>query len=59
MTDDQPRRALNPHLRTRPATMVTAIGLCLIIIAMQLVPDLQDLSTRFTTVASASTTAAR
>ena len=37
MTDDRSRRAPNPHLRTRPATMVTAIGLCLIIIAIQLV----------------------
>lgn len=59
MTDERTRRAPNPHLRTRPATMLTAIGLCLIIIAIQLVPDIQDLSTRFTTVASASTTAAR
>ncbi|HZQ00981.1 MAG TPA: hypothetical protein VFB13_15675 [Reyranella sp.] len=59
MTDDHRRRAPNPHLRTRPATMVTAIGLCLIIIAIQLVPDIQDLSSRFTTVPSASTTAAR
>ena len=59
MTDERTRRAPNPHLRTRPATMLTAIGLCLLIIAIQLVPDIQDLSTRFTTVASASTTAAR
>jgi len=59
MTDDRQRRALNPHLLTRPATMVTAIGLCLIIIAIQLVPDIQDLSRRFTTEASASTSAAR
>ncbi len=59
MTDERTRRAPNPHLRTRPATMLTAIGLCLLIIAIQLVPDIQDLSARFTTVASASTTAAR
>jgi len=59
MTDDRPRRLPNPHLRTRPATMVTAIGLCLLIIAMQLVPDLQDLPSRFTTAASPSTSAAR
>ncbi len=59
MTDDRPRRELNPHLRTRPATMVTAIGLCLIIIAIQLVPDIQAMSQRFTTQPSASTTAAR
>ena len=56
---DRPQRPLTPHLRTRPATMVTAIGLCLIIIAIQLVPDLQDLSARFTSVPSPSTTAAR
>ena len=59
MPDDRPRRQPNPHLRTRPATMVTAIGLCLLIIAIQLVPDLQDLPSRFTTAASASTTVAR
>ena len=59
MTDDRPRRQPNPHLRTRPATMVTAIGLCLLIIAIQLVPDLQDLPARVTTAASPSTTAAR
>ena len=59
MTDERTRRVPNPHLRTRPATMLTAIGLCLIIIAIQLAPELQNLSTRFTTVASASTTAAR
>ncbi len=59
MTDERTRRAPNPHLRTRPATMLTAIGLCLIIIAMQLAPNILDLSSRFTTVASASTTAAR
>jgi hypothetical protein len=59
MTDDHFRRAPNPHLRTRPATMLTAIGLCAIIIAMQLAPQIHDLSSRFSTAASASTTAAR
>jgi type II secretory pathway component PulF len=59
MTDERQQRVLNPHLRTRPATMVTAIGLCMIIMLIQLVPDLQDLSSRFTTTSSASTTAAR
>ena len=39
MTDERNSRALNPHPRTRPATMVTAIGLCLLIIAIQLVPS--------------------
>ena len=59
MTDDHPRRTPNPHLHTRPATMLTAIGLCVLIMLIQLVPDLQDLSSRFSTVPSASTTAAR
>ena len=58
MTDDRQRRVPNPHLRTRPATMLTAIGLCVIIMLIQLVPDIQDLSSRFTT-ASASTSIAR
>jgi hypothetical protein len=39
--------------------MLTAIGLCAIIIAMQLAPQIHDLSSRFSTAASASTTAAR
>jgi len=59
MTGDRHPRALNPHLRTRPATMLTAIGLCLIIMLIQLVPDIQDLSSRFTSVSSASTTTVR
>ena len=59
MTDDRLRPLPAPTLRTRPATLVTAIGLCLIIIFIQLVPDIQDLSSRFTTAASASTSTAR
>jgi hypothetical protein len=58
MTDERLPSTPNPHLRTRPATMVTAIGLCMIIMLIQLVPDLQDFSSRFATP-SASTTAAR
>ena len=59
MTDERQQRVPNPHLRTRPATMLTAIGLCVIIMLIQLVPDIQDLSSRFTTTASPSTTTAR
>ena len=59
MTDVRQQRALTPHLRTRPATMLTAIGLCLIIMLIQLVPDIQDLSSRFTTASSASTSLVR
>jgi len=58
MTDDRHPRVPNPHLRTRPATMLTAIGLCLIIMLIQLVPDIQDASSRSTT-ASASTSISR
>jgi hypothetical protein len=38
--------------------MLTAIGLCVIIMLIQLVPDIQDASSRFT-AASASTSIAR
>jgi len=38
-----------PHLQTRPATMITAIGLCLIIMLIQLVPQIQDVATRLQT----------
>lgn len=58
MTDERHKRVPNPHLRTRPATMLTAIGLCMIIIMIQLVPEIQDMSARFTT-ASTSTSITR
>ncbi|MBX9943234.1 MAG: hypothetical protein K2Y40_04070 [Reyranella sp.] len=43
------RRAPNadlptPYLRTRPATVLTAIGLCLALLVIQFVPDLRDAS---------------
>ena len=34
-------RKPTPHLQTRPATMLTAIGLCVIIMLIQLVPEFQ------------------
>ena len=48
MSDDQ--RAMDsqrgkdpaPVLRTRPATMLTAIGLCVFITIMQLLPEFRD-----------------
>ena len=51
----QKRRRPNPHLQTRPATVLTAIGLCLIIMLIQLVPQIQDAATRLqtTTISSA------
>jgi hypothetical protein len=46
MTDERKKRQPTPHLQTRPATMITAIGLCLLIMLIQLVPQLQDGTTR-------------
>lgn len=43
MTDHRPRREPTPHLQTRPATMLTAIGLCALIVLMQLVPEVQGM----------------
>ncbi|HLG46889.1 MAG TPA: hypothetical protein VKY24_11675 [Reyranella sp.] len=43
MTERRTRRELTPHLQTRPATMLTAIGLCALIVLIQLVPDVQSM----------------
>jgi hypothetical protein len=40
---DRQTRQLTPHLQTRPATMLTAIGLCALIVLMQLVPEVQSM----------------
>ncbi len=42
MTDTPRRRPPTPHLQTRPATMITAIGLCVLIMLLQLVPQFQN-----------------
>ena len=44
MTDERQKREPKPHLQTRPATMLTAIGLCVLIMIIQLVPAFQDVS---------------
>jgi hypothetical protein len=44
MTDVSDKRTPTPHLQTRPATMLTAIGLCVLIMIIQLVPNAQDVS---------------
>ena len=44
MPDERRAHAPTPLLKTRPATMLTAIGLCAVIIVMQLVPDLRDMT---------------
>jgi len=43
MTDHRTRQP-TPHLQTRPATMLTAIGLCALIVLIQLVPEIQSLA---------------
>ncbi len=44
MSDERRTHPLTPHLKTRPATMLTAIGLCVVIVVMQLVPDIRDMT---------------
>ncbi len=44
MPDERQAHAPTPLLKTRPATMLTAIGLCAMIIVMQLVPDIRDMT---------------
>ena len=55
MSDQRPKREPKPHLQTRPATMLTAIGLCALIMLLQLVPQLQDAATRLQTTTVSST----
>jgi hypothetical protein len=43
MTDHRTRQP-TPHLQTRPATMLTAIGLCALIVLIQLVPEVQSMA---------------
>jgi hypothetical protein len=43
MTDRSTRRGPTPHLQTRPATMLTAIGLCALIVLIQLIPEVQSM----------------
>ena len=42
MPDDRRAKGPTPVLRTRPATMLTAIGLCVFIMIMQLLPQFSD-----------------
>lgn len=50
MPDERQAHAPTPLLKTRPATMLTAIGLCAMIIVMQLVPDIRDMTSNRTPV---------
>jgi hypothetical protein len=54
MTNERLARAPTPHLRMRPATMLTAIGLCVIIMLLQLVPEARSFSTRSTSADAAT-----
>ena len=42
MPDERRAQGPKPVLRTRPVTMLTAIGLCVLIMVMRLVPDSRD-----------------
>ena len=42
MPADRRPQGPTPVLRTRPATMLTAVGLCVLIMIMQLVPEVRD-----------------
>ncbi len=44
MTDERRASTPTPHLRTGPATMLTAIGLCFLLMIMQLMPEMRDAS---------------
>lgn len=52
MTDLHKRREPTPHLHTRPATMLTAIGLCVLILIMQLLPHIEATQAPATTTVS-------
>jgi hypothetical protein len=54
MPDERRSPPPTPHLRTRPATMLTAIGLCMIIMLIQLMPEIQDITSRFPSNSSSS-----
>jgi hypothetical protein len=49
MANERLARAPTPHLRMRPATMLTAIGLCVIIMLLQFVPENRSFSARSAT----------
>ena len=57
MSDDQRAKAPTPVLRTRPATMLTAIGLCVFIMVIQLLPQFSDGGLSRTSSTTITTTA--
>lgn len=57
MSDERRPQGPKPVLQTRPATMLTAIGLCVLIMIMQLVPEFRDSGS--SRLPASATTAAR
>jgi len=56
MSDDRRPQGRAPLPRTRPTTMLTAIGLCVLIMVMQLMPDVRELGfSRFAATVTAGT----
>jgi hypothetical protein len=49
MSDKRRGRTPTPILRTRAATMLTAIGLCLFIMVVQFMPEIRGLGSRMPT----------
>ncbi len=54
MTDQARARTPVPHMQTRPATVVTAVGLCAIIMLIQFVPEFQSIDVRLPTAMTVS-----
>ncbi len=52
MADERRASAPTPYLRTGPATMLTGIGLCLLLVIMQLMPEIRDAGPQATIAAS-------
>lgn len=52
MADERRASMPTPHLRTGPATMLTGIGLCLLLMIMQMMPEIRDAGPQTTITAS-------
>jgi hypothetical protein len=59
MSDDRRAKSPTPVLRTRPATMLTAIGLCVFIMVMQLLPQFSESGLNRTSTTTVTTAVAR
>jgi hypothetical protein len=57
MSDVRRAKAPTPVLRTRPATMLTAIGLCVFIMVIQLLPQFSEGGLNRINAATTTTTA--